>query len=71
MGFLFSSPPLPDRLWNSLSLLSSRYRDVKMTTHLHLVPRLRMRGDIPPFPQYVFMAWFLVNHMLSFNGEMG
>jgi hypothetical protein len=30
---------------------------VKLTTHLHLVPRSRMRGAIPPFPQYAFMAW--------------
>jgi hypothetical protein len=25
-------------------------RDVKLTTHLHLVPRSRMRGAIPPLP---------------------
>jgi hypothetical protein len=25
-------------------------RGVKLTTHLHLVPRLRIRGTIPPFP---------------------
>jgi hypothetical protein len=35
---------------------------VKLTTHLHLVPRSRMRGAIPPFLQYVFMAWYLVKH---------
>jgi hypothetical protein len=29
---------------------------VKLTTHLHLVPRSRMRGAIPPLLQYVFMA---------------
>jgi len=33
---------------------------VKLTTHLLIVPRLRMRGAIPPLPQYVFMAWCLV-----------
>jgi len=33
---------------------------VKLTTHLHLVPMLRMRGAIPPLSQYVFMAWYLV-----------
>jgi hypothetical protein len=33
---------------------------VKLTTYLHLVPRSRMRGAIPPLPQYVFMAWCLV-----------
>jgi len=34
--------------------------DVKLTTHLHLVRRLGMRGAIPPVPQYVSMAWCLV-----------
>jgi hypothetical protein len=32
------------------------FRGVKLTTHLHIMPRLRMRGAIPPLPQYVFMA---------------
>jgi len=26
-------------------------------THLHLMPRSRMRGAIPQLPQYAFMAW--------------
>jgi hypothetical protein len=30
---------------------------VKLITHLHLVPRSRMRGALPPFPQYAYMAW--------------
>jgi hypothetical protein len=30
---------------------------VKLTTHLHLVPRSRISGDIPPLPHYAFMAW--------------
>jgi hypothetical protein len=25
-----------------------------------------MRGAIPPLPQYVFMAWFLVKHRDNF-----
>jgi len=29
---------------------------VKLTTHLHQVPRLRIGGAILPFVQYVFMA---------------
>jgi hypothetical protein len=33
---------------------------VKLTTHLHLVPRSIMLGAIPSLPQYVFMAWCLV-----------
>jgi len=32
----------------------------KLATHLHLLPRLRMRGAIPPLPQYVFMVWCLI-----------
>jgi len=32
---------------------------VKLTTHLHLVPRLRMCQAIHPFP-HVFMVWCLV-----------
>jgi hypothetical protein len=39
---------------------------VKLTTHLHLVPRLRKREAIPPLPQYVFMAWCLVKHRGNF-----
>jgi hypothetical protein len=26
-----------------------------------------MRGDIPPLPQYVFMAWYFVKHRDSFT----
>jgi hypothetical protein len=40
---------------------------VKLTIHLHLVPRSRMRGAIPPLPQYVFMAWCLVKHRDNFT----
>jgi hypothetical protein len=34
---------------------------MKLTTHLHLVPRSKNCGAIPPLPQYVFMAWYLVD----------
>jgi hypothetical protein len=40
---------------------------VKVPTHLHLVPRLRMLEDIPPLPQYVFMAWYLFKHGENFT----
>jgi hypothetical protein len=47
---------------------------VKLTTHLYLVPRLRICEAIPPLPcifslycaylstGYAFMAWYLVKH---------
>ena len=28
-----------------------------LTTHLHQVPRLRMKGHISPLPLYAFIAW--------------
>jgi hypothetical protein len=40
---------------------------MKLTTHLHLVPKSRMHGAIPPLPQYVFMAWCLVKHRDKFT----
>jgi len=56
----FSSPPRPDRLCGPTSLLFNVYqglfpwgqsgRGVKLTTHLHLVPRSRIRRTIPPLP---------------------
>jgi hypothetical protein len=30
---------------------------MKLTDHLYLVQRFRMRGAIHPLPQYVFMVW--------------
>jgi hypothetical protein len=56
----FSSPLHPDKLWGPPSLLSNGYHGffpcgksglgMKLTTHLHLVPRSRMHGAIPPLP---------------------
>jgi hypothetical protein len=37
-------------------------QNVKRNIHLNLQPRFRMRGAIPPLPQYVFMAWCLIKH---------
>ena len=57
----FLSPPTrPDKFWGPHNL-SYRVivvffprewsgRDVKLTTHLHLGPRLRMSGSVPPLP---------------------
>jgi len=42
--------------------------DTVVTAHLHLVPRLRMLGAIPPFPQYVFMAWCLIKPEMNLHG---
>jgi hypothetical protein len=44
---------------------------VKLTNHLHLVPRSRMRGAIPPLLQYAFMAWCLVKHRNNFTFYLG
>jgi hypothetical protein len=62
----FYSLPRSDRFWESPKPLYSGYRGalapgssgrgVKLTTHLHLIPRLRIRGDITPLPRYVLMA---------------
>jgi len=35
-------------------------RGVRLTTHLHPVPRPRMRGAILPLNQHAFMAWYLI-----------
>jgi hypothetical protein len=40
---------------------------VKLTTQLHLVPRSRIHGAIPPLPQYAFMAWCSVRHRKNFT----
>jgi hypothetical protein len=47
--------------------LGQSVRGVKLTTHLHLVSRSRMRGVIPPLPQYVFMEWYLAKHRYNFT----
>jgi hypothetical protein len=35
--------------------------------HIHLVPRLRMCGAIPPLPQYISLARCLVKHTDNFT----
>jgi hypothetical protein len=35
--------------------------------NLHQVPMLRMRGAVPPLPQYVFMAWCLIKRRDKFT----
>ena len=62
----FFSPICTDQLWGPPSLLFSgyqcsfrRYSDwgVTLTSHLHLVPRLRMSGAIHLLHLCGFMAW--------------
>jgi hypothetical protein len=40
---------------------------VKLTTHLHIVPRSKMRGAIHLLHQYTFMAWCLVKQSDNFT----
>jgi hypothetical protein len=49
----------------------SKAAGVKLTSHLHLLPRSRMRGAIPPLPRYVFMVWCLVKHRDNFIFTFG
>jgi hypothetical protein len=62
----FSSPRRLDWFWGPSNLLSNGYRGfcprgswgrgVKLTTHLQLLPRSRIRGSIDPPPPYVFIV---------------
>jgi hypothetical protein len=48
--------------------ISNWDRDLlKLATHLHLVPRLRIRGATPPTSPYVFMASYLVKGRDNFT----
>jgi hypothetical protein len=39
---------------------------VRLTIHLHLVLKIKMRGAMPPLLQYMFMARYLVKHVEDF-----
>jgi hypothetical protein len=63
---VFSSPKYPDQPWGLLSLLFNGYLDSlpevkqlqhEITTHLHLVQRIRMSDSIPQLPLYAYMMW--------------
>jgi hypothetical protein len=43
-----------------------KWLGVKLTTHLHLLPRLRIFGAIPPSP-IVFIAWCLIKYRDAFT----
>jgi hypothetical protein len=67
--FLFTTTS-PDEIWGSPSLLSNGYlgqrgRDVNLTTHLHLMPRLKKVELYFHFPS-ILMAWCLVKHRDNF-----
>jgi len=36
---------------------------MKLTAHLHLVPRLRIGGAVPADPIFFVMKWCLIKHM--------
>jgi len=40
---------------------------MKLTIHLHLMPRFRMHVALPPLSPYIFMAWCSVKHRDSFT----
>jgi hypothetical protein len=61
--------------YQELLLWGQSCRGVKLTTHLHLVTRLRMRGAILALPQYAFITWYSLKikhrdkfHLLSKMG---
>jgi hypothetical protein len=61
-------PTQPPIQWVPGALsLGVKWPGREATTHLHLVPRSRMRGAIPPLPHYVFVAWCLVKHRDNFT----
>jgi hypothetical protein len=43
----------------------------KLTTQLHLVPRSRKLGALPPLPQHAFMAWCSVKKKHRGNFYVG
>jgi hypothetical protein len=59
-------PTQPPIQWVPGALSLGVKRRGRETDHLHLVPRKRMRGAIPPIPQHV-MAWCLVKQRDNFT----
>jgi len=71
---IFPSTPRPDRLWGPPTyqmdagspFLGVKRPGVKLTTHIHLVLRLK-HVELYLHPSYVFMAWCLVKHRDNFT----
>jgi hypothetical protein len=40
---------------------------VKLTIHLHMVPRLRMDGSVFPLLQYILMTWCVIKDWNTFT----
>jgi hypothetical protein len=67
-GIFFSSLLLSYPLGTGGFYLGSKSGlDVKVIIHLHLVPRLGMRGAISPLPEYVFIVWYLNKYRDNFT----
>jgi hypothetical protein len=74
---IFPSQPRPELLWAPPSLLSNGCQGflpwglsgwgVRLTTHLHLVPRSKNEWSYTSTSQYAFMAWCLVMHRDNFT----
>jgi len=61
-------PTQPPSKWVPRALSQGQSgRGIKLTTHFHLVPRLRMRGAIPPL--LIMSSWWrcLVKHKENFT----
>jgi hypothetical protein len=72
---LFSSPQRSDRFWSPPSLLSNGYRglsprglsgrDVKLTIHLHLIPRSKIVELYLHSPKYLY--GIVLNYVIKYS----
>jgi hypothetical protein len=60
-------PFQPPIQWVPGFLPGSKWPDHDLTTHLHLVPGLKMSGAMPLLPLYASMAW--TGETLLYNGS--
>ena len=58
---LFWGPhsPLPN-VYRGFDPNTKRGKGMKFTAYLHVAPRIKFQGDIPPLPPHVVMAWCLM-----------